>query len=235
MILTSINSIIYAQNETFVIENFEDETIDSLPKGWYNMRGEAQPYTYTGENRAAYKYSIQEEDGNKFLRYEGVIAKHLNFPLIDKEGVNIKETPILSWKWRVYDIPEGGNEDSKDRNDVAVSIYVVFEMNRVALIKKVPRSIRYTWSSTLSEGAQYSKLFGNQRIIVVESGKENLGEWITFERNIVQDYKDLFGGNPPSQPIAILILSDGDDTRSYIKADYDDIILKKEKPETDLK
>src|SRR5699024_6740081 len=104
-------------------------------------------------------------------------------------------------------------EDKDALNDVAASIYVVFDMGHV-LFKKVPKSIRYTWSSTLPEGTELSKLFGNQRIIVMGSGEKNIGTWQTFERNIVEDYKRLFGDNPPKRPLAILILSDGDSTDS---------------------
>jgi hypothetical protein len=71
-----------------------------------------------------------------------------------------------------------------------------------------------------------SKNFGKQKIIVLASGSKNEGKWITFQRNIAQDYKNLFGEDPPDKPIAILILSDGNNTKSRVKADYDDIVLK---------
>ena len=50
--------------------------------------------------------------------------------------------------------------------------------------------------------------------------------WQTFERNIVEDYKRLFGDSPPSKPLAILLLSDGNDTKDRVSADYDNILLK---------
>jgi hypothetical protein len=95
-------------------------------------------------------------------------------------------------------------------------------------VKKVPKSIRYTWSSTLEEGTELSKFYGNQKIVVVESGSDQKGNWRTFERNIVEDYRRLFGDSPPENPIAILILSDGNSTNSHAKADYDDIMLKRD-------
>jgi hypothetical protein len=56
-----------------------------------------------------------------------------------------------------------------------------------------------------------------------------MGKWVTFERNIVKDYKRLFGDMPPKKPLAILILSDGDSTGDRAIAGYDNIMLKKEK------
>lgn len=210
---------------SILIDDFENDTVGSLPFEWYNRDGKRK--AVHPEESGLFHYAIRQEKGNKFLHYEHTAARHLNYPLINRQGLDIYENPILSWKWRVKKIPAGANEDDNDRNDTAASIYVVFEMGRVAVVKKVPKSIRYTWSSTLDEGYTSSKLFGNQKIVVVESGEDNLGKWIRFERNIVEDYRRLFGEDPPSKPLAILILSDGNSTNSKTIADYDEIMLKK--------
>lgn len=219
---------------TILLEDFEDNWLGDLPGDWYDRDGNKPLYQHSIEEQKTYKYKVRKEGDNQFLRYEGTRAKHMGFPLIDKDknniyNINLYETPILSWKVRAHQLPVGGNENSSDHNDSVASIYVVFEMGRVALVKKVPKSIRYSWSTTLKEGETGSKLFGNQQIIVVKSGEEDKGKWVTFERNLVEDYRDRFGDDPPKQPLAILILSDGNSTNSYVKADYDDIMLKPEK------
>ncbi len=216
-----INTITPQKDGSILLEDFEKYESGTIPSDWYNQRGEGRPFKYSKENKSQYHYRVQEENGDKFLGYSGTDAKHLNFPLVNKD-VNIYETPILSWKWRILDIPEGGSDDGD--KDVAASIYVVFDLGRV-LFKKVPKSIRYTWSSGLEKGTEISKFFGNQKTVVMGSGK-GTGKWQTFERNIVEDYKRLFGDDPPETPLAILILSDGDDTGDVVKADYDDIMLK---------
>lgn len=208
---------------SWLVEDFEKDTVGQLPLRWYNR--DVKRKANHPEEAKLFDYTIEEENGNKYLHYEDTNARHLNIPLLKREGLNIHETPILSWKWRVDKIPEGGNED-KGPNDVAASIYVAFDMGRVALFKKVPKSIRYTWSSTLSKGTELSKFFGNQKIIVVESGEDEMGKWIRFEHNIVEDYKRMFGDKPPKKPLAILILSDADKTKSMAVAGYDDIMLK---------
>lgn len=218
-------------NSTITLENFEQQTVGDLPKFWYDRDGNDELVDYSEDIQRDFKYKVAEEDGNKFLRYEGTRAKHINFPLIDEDekniyDIDIYETPILSWKVRAHDLPEGANEDEEGKNDSVASVYVVFEMGRVALVKKVPKSIRYTWSSTLEEGTELSKLFGNQKIKVVKSGEEELGEWVTFEVDLVENYRRLYGDDPPSNPMAILILSDGNSVDSHVKADYDDILLK---------
>ncbi len=221
-------------NGNVILEDFESYEVQSFPASWYNRDGEARPVNYPQSIKQEYKYRVHSEGGNHFLRYEGTSAKHISLPLVNKDrdniyDINIYETPILSWKVRAHSLPQNANENVDDRNDSVASIYVVFDMGRVALFKKVPKSIRYTWSTTLKEGETGSKLFGNQQILVVKSGSEDTGKWITFERNIVEDYRRMFGDDPPKTPLAILILSDGDSTENFVKADFDDIMLKPEK------
>lgn len=217
-----INTVKTLPNGVVLLENFEDVEVNKLPADWYSRDGSDRPATYTGNLRDSYNYYVMKEGDNKFLRYSGTRAKHLNFPLVNKP-VDIFKTPILSWKWRIWDLPDGASEN--DENDTAASIYVVFDMGHV-MWKDVPKSIRYTWSSTLPVGTVLSKFFDNQKVVVVASGKAGLGQWKTFERNIVEDYKRLFGDKPPKTPLAVLILSDGDNTNNTSVADYDEIKLK---------
>lgn len=210
---------------TVIIDTFENDGLGDLPGEWYNRDGKVKP-AEDPEEAKLFRYYIIEEMNNKYLKYYGTKARHLNFPLKNRPNVNIYETPLLSWRWKVEKLPEGGNENDDDLNDAAASIYVVFDMGRIALFKKVPKSIRYTWSSTLEKGKELSKFFGNQKIVVVESGREQTGKWVSFERNILEDYRRLFGDDPPKTPLAILILSDGDNTGSRAIAGYDDIMLK---------
>lgn len=215
---------------TILLEDFESYAPGTIPDNWYNQKGTHRPARYGPKDKKGYKYRVREQDGNKFLRYEGEAAKHISLPLVNKDkeniyNINIYETPILSWKVRAFKLPENANEKDDKVNDSVASIYVFFDLGRIALFKKVPKTIRYTWSSTLEEGTEASKLFGNQQIFVVKSGREDIGHWVTFKRNLVEDYRRMFGDDPPKTPLAIILLSDGDSTGSWVKADYDDIKL----------
>lgn len=53
---------------------------------------------------------------------------------------------------------------------------------------------------------------GNPRqILVVEGGREKLGQWLTYKRNLYEDFKRLYGEEPRSL-IFIGILNDTDQT-----------------------
>lgn len=48
-------------------------------------------------------------------------------------------------------------------------------------------------------------------MIAVNSGEEELGQWVTIERDIVADYREAFGDNPPPL-VGVAIMSDADNT-----------------------
>jgi len=225
-----IHSLTNSEDGGLMVEDFEGDSVGQLPYNWFEQRGVNRPYNYPEDIKKDYFYRIAGEQSpnsktNHFLRFDGIKAKHLNFPLHQVKNLDLNETPVLSWKWRIWDIPAGADERNNKINDTAASVYVVFKVKRMALVKEVPQSIRYTWSSSLPIGTEISTFFGHQKIVVVGTGQpSNLdGEWMSFSRNLKKDYERLFGEKMPATPLAILLLSDGDSTNDFAKADYDDI------------
>lgn len=225
-----IHSLANSEDGGLMVEDFEGDSVGQLPYNWFEQRGVNRPYNYPEDIKKDYFYRIAGEQSpnsktNHFLRFDGIKAKHLNFPLHQVKNLDLNETPVLSWKWRIWDIPAGADERNNKINDTAASVYVVFKVKRMALVKEVPQSIRYTWSSSLPIGTEISTFFGHQKIVVVGTGQpSNLdGEWMSFSRNLKKDYERLFGEKMPATPLAILLLSDGDSTNDFAKADYDDI------------
>jgi hypothetical protein len=204
------------------LEDFESDETGQLPRHWFNRNGTNKPWFYRAEDQQKYKYKVLEESGNRFLRYEGWEAKHLNLPLAESEVIDLTKTPVLSWRWRAWRLPEGANEAHHSKNDAALSVYVVFDLTGLL---RTPRSIRYTWSSSLPQGKVLSLAGGTQKLVVVESGQSQAGEWRTVSRNLLEDWQQQFGTECPRRPLAILILSDADNTRTWAKGDYDDFRL----------
>lgn len=213
-----------ATSQGVLLENFESDEPGTLPAAWLNRDGDGIPATYSGKDRQEYQYQIIEEEGNRFLRYMGSNAKHLNFPLRNRPNLDLTETPILRWRWRAHELPNGGNERDDKFNDTAASVYIVYEMGKV-LIQRVPKAVRFTWSSTVRVGESFDKLYGNQWIFVRESGRDSLGQWVTEEVDLEALYKTLFGDKVPKKPLALLILSDANSTQTSAAADYDDFEL----------
>jgi len=64
----------------------------------------------------------------------------------------------------------------------------------------------------------------NAMMIAVESGPAKTGQWVTEERDILTDYRRVFGEDPPEAG-AIAIMTDTDNTGTEATAWYNDIIL----------
>ena len=182
-------------------------------------------------------YTIGEEEGNYFLEAR---VKDSGDIIVKEFIYNLKEFPILSWRWRALKLPDGGDERFRRSGDSVAGIYIIFPSlfkperlkNRWGIKVPVPDSlkpecIKYVWSSSLSIGtvteSPYSK---KTRIIVLENDNSPLNQWVTEGVNAYEDYKRLFH-KEPDEVQAIGILTDADDTSSKAMADYDDVCVKR--------
>jgi hypothetical protein len=169
-------------------------------------------------------FYVRSENGNQFVR--GYTRnKGIRVILSSKDNLNwnVKEKPYLRWRWRAQELPEGASE--KGKNDTGGALYVTFERNWLGL----PRSIKYTYSSSLEPGTvvEFGKLGVTVLKVIVVASKptDGTGEWISHERNVLEDYKRLYGGEPPEKPLAVMMWSDSDTTGDTATVDFDDLMV----------
>jgi len=192
--------------QTLLRMDFDSDQVGRFPSQWSSRDPE----------NVARVYSIQEEGGNKFLRAD---ARAISVQIGFEKKWELKDFPTLRWRWRARIFPEGTDERTKSGNDNVLSIYVVFGG------WPIPQAIKYVWSDTLSAGSVLdSPHSGKTKIVVVRSGRELKGLWLAEERNVLADYRRLWGEsqtNPTAK--GILLLTDSDSTRTHAVGDYDDI------------
>ena len=141
------------------------------------------------------------------------LIKYVKFPPHDY--------PLLTWRWKIASINPKGDVRTKQGDDYTARIYVVFPH----WIKPLSRTINYIWANKLPQGeAVPSSYFSRSMMVAVESGQEKAGQWVSEERNIVDDYQMLFGEDPPNVG-GIAIMTDTDDTGGEAQAWYDDLIF----------
>jgi hypothetical protein len=58
---------------------------------------------------------------------------------------------------------------------------------------------------------------------VVESGTTHAGQWRDYERNVVEDFRRVFGEDPPGIIRSVGVLTDSDDLRNVAQAWYGDM------------
>ena len=161
-------------------------------------------------------YRIVEEEGRKVL-----FAKSENSAsgLIFDTSFDPQEFPILSWRWKVRDTISKGDSRSKAGDDYAARIYVVFPHWFFPKTK----TLNYIWANQLPKNSsQLSVYTSNDMMIAVESGSAKAGEWVTVQRNLLDDYRQAFG-EEPAKVGAIAIMTDTDNTGETAEAWYGDI------------
>lgn len=139
--------------------------------------------------------------------------------LICQREYDPRAYPKLRWRWKVANVIAAGDETRKSGDDYAARVYVVFPHWFFPLTK----SINYIWANRLKRGESISNPYtGNAIMVAVESGPDKVGEWLEEERDVVADYRRLFGGEPPGRAV-VAIMTDTDQTGEKAVAWYDDI------------
>src|SRR5262245_27757964 len=182
--------------------DFQADLVGSLPTGWQARAGSPVGV-----------YRIEADpDGNRFLAAR---SHGSDVQLGRSLRVGPLEYPMLSWGWRVWELPPGADERKTKTMDSAAAVYAVFGS------RLFPRILKYVWSTSAPAGASFKHPDSDRMsIIVVASGENNLGLWQPVSRNLVADYWSAFGMEPGNL-ITIAVKTDSDSTRTSARADYD--------------
>jgi hypothetical protein len=133
---------------------------------------------------------------------------------------DLRNFPHLAWWWRAGRFPAKSLDlDPRARDDYPTRVVVVF----ASRFFKNFRCLEYVWELEEPEDpTEISPWSDNIRRIILESGGEN-GEWRYEERNVLVDYRALFGERPSFPVRAIGIMTDADNTESFAEGFFDDI------------
>ena len=151
------------------------------------------------ENGVPSGWQLKERSGKadfSIIKESGIHALHLrsedtSYALQKPVNVDPHTYPVLSWKWKVTQLPEGGDFRISKTDDQAAQIFVAFSNRKV---------IAYIWDSNAPQGLMEDACglpFVTIKAIVVRSGPSEMGRWITETRNAHDDYVKLFGHEPP--------------------------------------
>lgn len=199
-----------------------------LPAGW-------EPLDFPKvKARTAYEWSASSAalHATAAASASGLIYRH--------RGA-VAEAPVLRWRWKIAGTLPRGDERRKSGDDYAARVYVTFryEPSRVGLATRLKygaikalrgeypphNAISYIWANRLAAGESAPSPYTSRVMMVAaRSGDAAAGEWRAEERNVLEDYRRLFGSEPP--PYAgIALMTDADDTRGSAEAWYADVTL----------
>lgn len=170
-------------------------------------------------------YSIVHDDSGSYLQAASDASASA---ILYKERFDAGRYPRVRWRWKIEKVYEKGNAAEKAGDDYPIRIYIVFQYDPAeasiadrltfGLAKTVygeyppHSSLNYIWANRAPVGTVMANPYtARARMIVLESGNGNAGEWVDEEIDIRGDYRIAFGASPP--PIAgIAIMNDSDNT-----------------------
>jgi hypothetical protein len=173
-------------------------------------------------------WELKEKSGDADLSVAkdgNIYAVHLrsivsSFSIQKKVNVDIHKYPLLTWKWKVTQLPKGADCRSSRKDDQAAQLFLAFSKTKIMV---------YIWDSTAPQGLMQkapSPPFVKIRAIVVRSGPSDKGRWITETRNVYEDYKKLFGKEPkPVEGMRLQINSQHTETSA--ESYFADVLFKK--------
>jgi len=199
-----------------VIDDWKSQKLGArgVPEGWLGGQNWGLPQ---------YDMTIEENEGHRVLHLRSKIESSVISKDI-KGKIPLKETPILEWRWKAVVLPKGADCRKKSADDQAAQLYVVWPRFPEAVRSQI---IGYIWDTTCPAGSVVkSEKTSTVTYVVVRSGPADLGKWITERRNVVEDYKKIYGAEPDS-PGYISIAIDSDDTTSFAESVFGSILLRK--------
>ncbi len=149
--------------------------------------------------------------------------------------------PRLQWRWRVDRVVAQGDIHSKDGDDFAARLYVMFDYptERLSFAERAKLSIArwiygdqvpaaalcYVWDNQAAVGTRAWNAYTDRvRMIVLRNATSGVGDWMLEQRDLVADYREAFGEAPP--PVSgIAIAADTDQTGETVTAWFGDISI----------
>lgn len=178
-----------------------------LPIGWRirPVRGSPPP-----------SFAILEQRGEGVLRISGKGAAAWAY-LELKTPIGVA-AGALNWSWRVLELPAGADIRSKDKDDAALRVYVVFAGRR-GLLGRRDRVIFYTWGNAEPQGlTQRSFVSDRIQVVRVAGAMEANGSWREQTVDPFADHR-RFWGTEPTPIIALGVMQDTDQTNSRASAE----------------
>lgn len=201
------------RKDIILLSKFYRGMNDDVPEGW-ELDNKKNPIDI----------SLAKEGEQIAVRFK---SKASAFGIYNEQDFDIRDYPILNWEWRVTELPEGGSFQEEDKDDQAGQIYVSFG-SLSFFNKPFVKAVGYYWSSTLPIGTEGEcPTWSKSRVIVVQTGKEKLGEWIMEKRNVYQDYERLFDDDDPSDVSALRLYTNSQHTKTGTEVFFRNIYFSK--------
>jgi hypothetical protein len=172
-----------------------------------------QPWRFSAETL----YTPLEVDGRRAVK---AVSDGSASGYYRKMNIDLQQTPILRWSWRVDNTLGEVDERSKGGDDYPARVYVIAAQ---PLFFWKSRALNYVWSSVQPEGSHWPNAYSSNAVVIaVRSGDGGLGKWHEEERNVREDFERYFGTSVRYVD-AVAFMTDTDNSGRQAVAYYGDV------------
>ena len=176
--------------------------VRNIPAGWEFQAGKL----FVPDTTFAVR---DDREGQRVLV---VTADRSTGMLMGLAGGDLKRCPILRWKWRVRNLPKGGDSRFEDRDDQALAIY----LGAGGTLHR--KSVSYRWDTDTPIGTEgvltYAAGLVSTFYRTVCNRETPLHEWRIEEVDVAADFQKQFGYLPEPDQYIIGVAANSQHTGS---------------------
>lgn len=189
--------------------------VESFREGW-EKRWKEKTFMFKSRNH----FQIVQESDNPVLKME---SERSASGLVREMKIEPLTSGRISWRWKVEKcLAANTDERLKKGDDYAARLFIIFETH---FLSWKTRSVCYVWAGNETVGSIYKNPYSKSvATVVLQSGDQHAGRWITEDRDFVADYRRYFR-KEPARLSGVAIMVDTDNTGSRATAWFDDIVL----------
>jgi len=193
-----------------------------------------KPYILSRLKRTTEYQTVLQEGKTVVRAVADRSASGISQPL----SLNIAPTPYITWSWNVSGILTEAN-NALGPDDAPARVIVAFDGDKSkwdfedrAFADRIRgwtghdipyATLMYIWSNSEPVGTVITNRHTTRiKMIVAESGRQNLRTWVRERWHVVEDFKRAFGEDP-GRVVSVGIMSDTDNTNERIVTYYGDI------------
>ena len=173
-----------------------------------------EPHSFVGTT----DYQLVETDGR--LAVQATCTDGTASGLFYRRDIDLTQTPIIEWEWRVDETLTGIDETTRSGDDYPARLYLVDES---PVLRWRTRALNYVWSSKAERGEDWPNAFASQaRMIAVATAEDAGNGWRTERRNVLEDFR-RFHDREPARISTVAVMTDCDNTGQETRAWYGNI------------
>ena len=210
---------------------FSDASPGQPPAGW-------QPYAMR-KDLSRTRYTVVRDGQRQVLNARAAASAT---GLRCAVQIDPAELGQLQFSWRVRDVPPQADVSEAVRDDCPARLILAFDgddtrlplrerllFDQVELFtgQRLPyATLMYVWDGGRHAVESVHRNHRSTRIqyLTVESGAQRAGRWLHYQRDVVADYRRVFG-EAPGQIMGVGVLTDADALKLQLEAWYGDITL----------